>query len=76
MIFQTLISLYDRLYETEGVPPYGFSVEDIGFVVTIDKDGSLIGQPEDLRTKIKTNIYTFFPSEVPYSNQVNVRANV
>jgi CRISPR-associated protein Csd1 len=75
MIFQSLISLYDRLYETEAVPLYGFSEEDIGFVVTIDKDGSLIGQPEDLRTKIKTNIYTFFPSEVPYSNQVNVRAN-
>jgi len=75
MIFQSLISLYARLYETEAVPPYGFSEEDIGFVVTIDKDGSLIGQPEDLRTKIKTNIYTFFPSIVPYSNQVNVRAN-
>lgn len=75
MIFQSLISLYDRLYETEAVSPYGFSEEDIGFVVTIDKDGSLIGQPEDLRTKIKTNTYTFFPSEVPYSNQVNVRAN-
>jgi len=75
MIFQSLISLYDRLYETEAVPPYGFSEEDIGFVVTIDKDGTLIGQPEDLRTKIKTNIYTFFPSIVPYSNHVNVRAN-
>ncbi|MBW2662985.1 MAG: type I-C CRISPR-associated protein Cas8c/Csd1 [Deltaproteobacteria bacterium] len=75
MIFQSLISLYDRLYETEAVPTYGFSEEDIGFVVTIDKDGSLIGQPEDLRTKTKTNIYTFFPSIVPYSNQVNVRAN-
>lgn len=75
MIFQSLISLYDRLYEREDVPPYGFSEEDIGFVVTIDSDGSLIGQPEDLRTKIKTNVYTFFPSIVPYSNQVNVRAN-
>ena len=75
MIFQSLISFYDRLYETEAVPPYGFSEEDIGFVITIGRDGALIGQPEDLRTKIKTNQYTFFLSTVPYSNQVNVRAN-
>lgn len=75
MIFQSLISLYDRLYDAEAVPPYGFSEEDIGFVITIDKDGSLVGQPEDLRTKIKTNVYSFFPSIGPYSNQVNVRAN-
>ena len=75
MIFQSLISLYDRLYETGNVPPYGFSEEDMGFVVTLDKDGALVGHPEDLRTKIKTNTYTFYPSIVPYSNQVNVRAN-
>ena len=55
MIFQSLISLYDRLAQTDEVPPYGFSIEDIGFVITIDKSGNLIGQPEDLRTKIKTN---------------------
>ena len=75
MIFQSLISLYDRLYDVEAVPPYGFSEEDIGFVITIAKDGNLVGQPEDLRTKIKTNIYSFFSSIGPYSNQVNVRAN-
>ncbi len=34
MIFQSLISLYDRLAKSDDeVPPYGFSVEDIGFVV-------------------------------------------
>jgi CRISPR-associated protein Csd1 len=73
MILQSLISLYDRLGTK--VPPYGFSVEDIGFVVTIDKAGNLIGQPEDLRTPIKANTYDFRTSTVPYTNQVNVRAN-
>ena len=38
MIFQSLIALYDRLAKSDGdMPPYGFSVEDIGFVITIDK---------------------------------------
>ncbi len=72
MIFQSLISLYDRL--GKAVPPYGFSREDIGFVITIDKTGNLVGQPEDLRTKIKTNTYDFRTSEVPFSNQVDVRS--
>jgi CRISPR-associated protein Csd1 len=75
MIFQSLIALYDRLAQTDSVPPYGFSVEDIGFVITIDTDGNLIGDPEDLRTKHKANSYDFRTSVVPYTNQVNVRAN-
>ena len=74
MIFQSLISLYDRLKKTEDVPSYGFSVEDIGFVITIDKAGNLVGQPEDLRTKIKANIYDFRESIAPFSNQVDVRS--
>ncbi len=75
MIFQSLISLYERLDKVDEIPPFGFSVEDIGFVITIDKKGNLIGQPEDLRTKIKANTYEYFPSEVPYSNKVNVRSS-
>ena len=75
MIFQSLITLYDRLSKNGDVPPYGFSIEDIGFVVTIDKSGNMIGQPEDLRTKITAQKYEFRTSEVPYTNQVNVRAN-
>ncbi len=74
MIFQSLIDFYDRLVESDQVPPYGFSNEDIGFVLNIDKNGNLVGQPEDLRTKIKTNTYNFRQSIVPYSNKVNVRA--
>jgi CRISPR-associated protein Csd1 len=72
MIFQSLVSLYDRLGDK--VPLYGFSVEDIGFVITIDKAGYLVGQPEDLRIKIKANAYDFRKSVVPYSNQIDVRS--
>jgi len=75
MIFQSLVSLYDRLAKADDeVPPYGFSVEDIGFVITIDKTGNLIGQPEDLRIKIKANTFDFRKSVVPYSNKVDVRS--
>jgi len=75
MIFQSLISLYDRLDNAGEVPPFGFSEEGIGFVITIDKEGNLIGQPEDLRTKINSSTYEFYPSNVPYSNKVNVRSS-
>ena len=75
MIFQSLISLYERLDKVDEMPPFGFSVEDIGFVITIDREGNLVCQPEDLRTKIKANTYKYFPSEVPYSNKVNVRSS-
>jgi len=74
VIFQSLISLYERFDKVDEMPPFGFSVEAIGFVITLDKKGNLIGQPEDLRTKINTNTYEYFPSVVPYSNKVNVRA--
>lgn len=75
MIFQSLIALYDRLGQTGDVPPFGFSVEDIGFVITIDLDGNLVGQPEDLRVQIKPQKFDFRTSQVPYTNRVNVRAN-
>lgn len=75
MIFQSLIYLYKRLDKVDEMPPFGFSVKDIGFVITIDREGNLIGQPEDLRTKIKSNTFEYFPSVVPYSNKVNVRSS-
>jgi len=74
MIFQSLVSLYDRLAKTDEVPPYGFSIEDVGFVITVDKDGNLIGRPEDLRIKLKANAFDFRTSVVPYSNKVDVRS--
>lgn len=74
MIFQSLISLYDRLLKTDKVPPVGFSREGIGFAVTIDYDGNLVGNPEDLRRKTKSS-YDFMLSITPYTNQVNVRSS-
>jgi CRISPR-associated protein Csd1 len=75
MIFQSLAAFYERLHTEEKAPPFGFSMEDIGFVITIDRQGDMVGQPEDLRTKINTNVYHYYPSEVPYSNKVNVRSS-
>ena len=83
MILQSLIALYDRLnrekneesYDEEGVPPLGFSVEDIGFAITIDREGNLIGEPEDLREKISGQKYEYRRSTVPYSNEINVRSS-
>lgn len=75
MIFPTLISYYDRLQRCDNVPPFGFSVEDIGFSITINNEGIIIGEPKDLRTKISTNTYDFKPSIVPYSNTANVRSS-
>ncbi len=74
MIFHSLISLYDRLTDSEKVPPYGFSFEDIGFVITIDKKGEIVGQPEDLRQPIKADSFEYHTSIVPYTNKVNVRS--
>jgi len=74
MIFQSLVSLYERLSETGQVPPFGFSQEEIGFVVNIDEKGNMLGQPEDLRKKISANKYDFVLSRVPYSNKVDVRS--
>lgn len=79
MIFQALIALYDRLYEEqeEGkereLPPLGFSREDIGFAITIDREGNLIGEPQDWRKKINSQRYEYHISTVPYANEVNVR---
>jgi CRISPR-associated protein Csd1 len=66
--------LYDRLAKTGDIPPYGFSMEDVGFIVTLDKNGNMIGQPEDLRIKISAQKFEFRISEVPYTNEVNVRS--
>lgn len=75
MIFPSLIEYYNRLFEKGDVPPFGFSIEDVGFAITITKEGKLVADPEDIRTKIQTNKYEFMPSIVPYSNRVNVRSS-
>ena len=74
MIFQALISLYDRLAEDNKVPHFGFSMEEIGFVINLDSDGNMLGEPEDLRVKVKGGHYDYRLSEVPFSNKVDVRS--
>jgi CRISPR-associated protein Csd1 len=76
MIFQHLIAYYDRLAaaENKDIPPLGFSREEIGFRITLNRNGAMVGEPEDLRKKLAASKYDFFTSTVPYSNTVNVRA--
>jgi CRISPR-associated protein Csd1 len=76
MIFQHLIAYYDRLAAAEDsdIPPLGFSREEIGFRITLNRNGAMVGEPEDLRKKLAASKYDFFPSTVPYSNKVNVRS--
>lgn len=77
MIFQNLIAYYDRLAEAEDpdIPPLGFSREEIGFSIILNRDGKMVGEPRELRTKIAANKYEFRSSIVPYSNTVNVRSS-
>ena len=74
MIFDSLVRYYNRLYEKEAVPPFGFSNEDIGFSIAITKDGEMIGDPIDLRNKVTATQFDYKLSVVPYSNKVNVRS--
>lgn len=77
MIFQNLIAYYDRLAEANDpdIPPLGFSREEIGFSIILNRDGKMVGEPRELRTKIAANKYEFCSSIVPYSNTVNVRSS-
>jgi CRISPR-associated protein Csd1 len=77
MIFQNLIAYYDRLAEADDpdIPPLGFSREEIGFSIILNRDGKMVGEPRELRTKIAANKYEFRSSIVPYSNTVNVRSS-
>ena len=47
MILQALNQYYERLKENSGanIPLYGFSREKIHFVLEIDRNGKLLGDP-------------------------------
>ncbi|MFO7754135.1 MAG: type I-C CRISPR-associated protein Cas8c/Csd1, partial [Desulfobacteraceae bacterium] len=75
MILSSLVSYYDRLHEGGKVPDFGFSIEDIGFAVKIDRQGNLVGEPLDLRTKVNANYFEYKSSIVPYTNEVNARSS-
>lgn len=48
-ILSSLTRAYDRLAERGEVPPFGYSSEKIGFVISLNEDGSPAGRPADLR---------------------------
>ncbi len=46
-ILAALAKAYDRLPDA---PPFGFSFEKIGFLISLAEDGTPVGMPRDLRT--------------------------
>lgn len=45
----SLVSAYDRMAARGEVPPYGYSLEKIGFLISLNEDGSPACAPVDLR---------------------------
>lgn len=72
MILHALSQYYERLAIQSLVPEFGFSEENVGFLLEIDKTGTLI-QVHDLREgqggKLRPRLM-----EIPYTNKVNVRS--
>ena len=62
----SLVRAYDRMAERgEGVPAYGYSKEKIGFVISLNVDGTVAHEPIDLRQgegKRKTSILMPVPA--------------
>jgi CRISPR-associated protein Csd1 len=73
MILQALHNSYSRLFEQNMVPEFGFSIENVGFALEIDGEGNLV-QEHDLRQGAGRDARSIL-MEVPYTNEVNVRAN-
>ncbi|CCG39876.1 type I-C CRISPR-associated protein Cas8c/Csd1 [Magnetospirillum molischianum] len=48
-ILAALTKAYDRLAEDHKVPPFGYSSEKIGFLISLNEDGTPAGLPIDLR---------------------------
>lgn len=49
-ILASLNAAYERLLKAEAVPPFGYSTEKIGFLISLNADGTPAGAPIDLRT--------------------------
>ena len=45
----SLVHAYDRLAERGEAPVFGYSVEKIGFLISLNEDGTVAGPPIDLR---------------------------
>ena len=48
-VLASLAHAYDRMAERHEVPPFGYSTEKIGFVISLNADGTVAGLPSDLR---------------------------
>lgn len=62
-ILASLVRAYDRLPDA---PPFGFSSEKIGFLISLDEDGTVVGLPLDLRgdDKKRTPRQLFVPQAI------------
>jgi len=72
MILQSLHKYYERLAPEKQVPEFGFSMENVGFVLEIDRSGCLIHE-HDIREGEGNKVRPIL-IEIPYTNKVNVRA--
>lgn len=52
MILQALVEYYDRCRDDldEAIPDFGYAPQQIGWVLHIGKNGSLVADPEDIRS--------------------------
>jgi CRISPR-associated protein Csd1 len=48
-VLASLSRAYERLADRGEVPPFGYSSEKIGFLITLNEDGAPVGSPVDLR---------------------------
>jgi CRISPR-associated protein Csd1 len=45
-----LVRAYDRMVELNEAPGFGYSIQNIGFLISLNADGSVAGGPTDLRS--------------------------
>src|SRR6516165_9884061 len=45
-----LVRAYDRMAARNEAPAFGYSIQNIGFLISLNTDGSLAGMPVDLRS--------------------------
>jgi len=49
-ILASLVRAYDRLTAQGKAPAFGYSQQNISFLISLNPDGSPAGEPSDLRT--------------------------
>ncbi len=75
MIIQALCDFYDRrLQGSQWETPFGYSWERIGFGLILDRDGVLLGSPQDLRDH-STRVPQGRLCLVPWTNETDVRSS-